>query len=815
LDYQMDTALQDVRYAIRLCLRTPGFTAIAVVALALGIGANTAIFTIVNTVLLDPLPFRDPARLVVLWETNVRRPGRPNVLGPANFLRWRERATVFERTAPFYDYRVNLTGAGEPEELVALAVTPDFFPTLGVSALAGRTFAVDEGPDGHDAVAVLSFGLWQRRFAGDAGVVGRTIQINGHPIAVIGVMPADARLFVKRGSLVGKPADLWMPFAFTEAHRVPRGRYMSAIARLKPGVALAEAQAHMDTIARGLTSEFPQFDTGWGAMVVPMHRELSGDLRPALLVLTGAVGFVLLIACANVANLLLARGATRQREIAIRSALGAARIRVVRQLLTESLVLCMLGGAMGLLVAQWSLALLLAISPADLADLGPVSLSYPVLAFTGAISLATAIICGFAPAFEGSRAGMQDALKDGARQVGAGVRQRRIRQTFVVAEIALAVVLLVGAGLMLRSFDSLRGVNPGFAAHNVLTARLTIPQARYPDEAKRIAFFSTLTARLAALPGVESAGAISFLPLAGLGAGTGFTIVGQPPPPNGQVPVTDVRVCDAGYFNAMKVPLLRGRLFTEREMHERLNVVVVNEALARRHFPNGDALGKSLVIAMSDRNVPTEIIGIVADAKYVDFATEVRPMTYWPHPQLAYSAMTLTIRTTSDPASFAPIVEREVRALDRDQPVSDVRTMDQWVSRTLSQARFSSTLLTTFAALALMLAAIGIYGVMSYAVSLRTPEIGIRLALGAESRDILGMIVGNAMRLAVLGLGIGVLLALALSRTLASLLYETAGTDPLTFTAVVGVLGAVAVAASYFPARRASKIPPVEALRYQ
>jgi len=811
----MDTLLQDIRYAIRMCVRTPGFTVIAVLALALGIGANTAIFTIVNAVLLEPLPFRDPGRLVVMWETNGRRGGRPNVLGPANFLRWRERATAFERTAPFYDYRTNLTGSGAPEEVVGMDVTPDFFPTLGVAPIIGRAFADDEGPQGHDAVTVLSYGLWQRRFAGDAGVIGRTIQLNSRSVTVIGVMPADMRLFLSRGSLAAKPAELWMPFAFTEAHRTPRGRYMSAIARLKPGVELTEAQAQMDTIARGLTSEFPQFDTGWGALLVPMHRELSGDLRPALLVLSGAVAFVLLIACANVANLLLARGATRQREIAIRSALGAGRIRVIRQLLTESLVLCVLGGGLGLLVAQWGLALLLAISPVSLADLGPVHLSYPVLAFTGVVSIATAIVCGFAPAFEGSRGSVQEALKDGARQIGASIRHRRIRQAFVVGEIALAVVLLVGAGLMIRSFGTLRGVNPGFDASNVLTGRVTIPTRRYPNDAKRIEFFASLVARLSSIPGVESAGAVSYLPLAGLGAGTGFTIVGEPPPPPGQVPTTDVSVCDDGYFRAMRVPLLRGRLFSEREMREKSNVVVINDTLARRYFAGQDPLGKSLVIAMNDPNVPTEIIGVVGDVKFAGLDAETHPMTFWPHPQLAYSAMTVTVRTTSDPAAFAPLLEREVHALDKDQPVADVRTMDQWVTRALSQAKFSSTLLTTFAGLALALAAIGIYGVVSYSVSQRTSEIGIRLALGAEARDILRMVVGSAARLAALGLAIGVALALALGRTLASLLYQTAGTDLVTFTAVVAMLGVVAIAASYFPARRASRIPPVEALRAQ
>ena len=442
-------------------------------------------------------------------------------------------------------------------------------------------------------------------------------------------------------------------------------------------------------------------------------------------------------------------------------------------------------------------------------------LSYPVLAFTAGVSLVTAIVCGFAPAFEGSRAGVQDALKDGAHQVSSGVRHRRIRQTFVVSEIALAVVLLVGAGLMIRSFSSLRGVNPGFDARNVLTARMTVPTSRYPNDATRIQFFATLVSRIAALPGVQSAGAVSYLPLAGPGAATGFTIVGQPAPQAGQGPVTDVSVCDDGYFRAMRVPLLSGRFFSEREMQEKSDVVIINDTLAKRYFPGGDALGKSLVIAMTAKDVPTEIIGVVADIKFSDLAADARPMTFWPHPQLPYNAMTLTIRTAADPSSFGPLVEREVRAIDREQPVADVRTMDQWVSRTLSQARFSSTLLTLFAGVALLLAAIGIYGVMSYAVSQRTSEIGIRLALGAEARDIRRMIVGHTVRLAGLGLAIGVVLALALSRTLGSLLYETAGTDPLTFATVIAVLGSAALVAGYVPARRASRIAPIEALRYQ
>jgi len=806
----MDAFLQDLRYAVRICLRTPGFTTVAVLALALGIGANTAIFTIVNTVLIERLPFKDPAHLVVLWEENARRPGRSNVVGPMNFVRWQERATSFDGMAGFVDTRANLTGSGIPEELTVQNVTAGFFSILGVAPMIGRSFTDAESADRDSAVVLLSYALWQRRFGGDPSIVGKGVQLNGRTNTVVGVLPPDLRFLMKSNSLVGKPIDLWAPWILPANARDARGRYMSVVARLKPGVTLDAGRAEMGAIAASLTAELPDIDTGWTNRVVSIREELSGDIRPALLLLAGAVAFVLLIACANVANLLLARGAVRQREIAIRTALGAARGRVMRQLLTESLLLGTLGGLVGLVVAQWSLDAMLALSPVDLGLFGPVKLDYTVLAFTAVVSLFTAVICGFAPAFDGGRTDVQASLRDGTRQVGAGARQRRLRQSFVVAEVALAVVLLVGAGLMLRSFTTLQAVDSGMDTRDVLTLRVALPGRKYTEPAKTLPFFQEATRRIRALPGVRSAGMISYLPFTGLNAGTGFTIVGEPPPPPGQEYVTDVSVCDNGYFQTLRLPLVKGRFFSEREMHEKSDVVVINEALANRHFPNGDAIGKSLVINMTDRDVPTEIIGIVGNSRFVNLQTEIRPTTYWPHPQLAYNSMTLAVRTASAPLTFAPAVEHEILAIDPDQPVSDVRTMDQWIARTLSQARFSSMLMTIFAALALGLAAIGIYGVMSYAVSQRTSEIGIRLALGAERRDILRLIVANGASLAI-----GVALALVLSRTITGLLYETTGTDPLTFVAVVVVLGLVALLACYLPARRASRITPTEALRYQ
>jgi putative ABC transport system permease protein len=811
----MDAVYRDIRYAIRLCLRTPGFTAVAVLALALGIGANTAIFTIVNAVLLERLPFRDPSGIVVLWEEGAHRPGRSNVLGPSQFLRWGDRATSFSATAALADTRANLTSGGEPEEVVVQNVTAQFFSILGVAPLVGRTFSDAENSDPRSAVVILGYDYWQRRFGGDPAVVGSTIQLNARPQTVVGVMPQGFRLFLKEGSLAGKPSDMWAPYVLPADARNFGGRYLEAIGRLKPGVSRAQAEVELKTIAGALAVETPERNTNWTAQVHLLHDELSGEYRRSLLVLAGAVAFVLLIACANVANLLLARGAVRQREIAIRSALGAPRRRIVRQLLTESFVLALLGGAAGLLLAVWGVEFLVALSPVDLTTAGPVRVSYPVLGFTAAVSLVTAIACGLAPAFEGSRTNVQETLKDGARQSGGSLRHRRMRQMFVVSEIALAVVLLVGAGLLLRSFSTLRGVNPGYSTGNILTMRLQLPGAKYREDAQRIRFFHDVTSRIQELPGVQAVGAISYLPLTGLGAGTSFTIVGQPPPPPGQDYVTNVSVCDEGFFRTMNVPLVRGRMFTEREMREKSNVVLISESLARTYFAGQDPIGRQLGIYMTDPIVPTEIIGVVGDIKFQDLTAVARPTTYWPHPQLAYGTMTLTVRTAGDPLVLAPAVERMVRSLDKDQPVADVRTMNQWVAKSLAQARFGSTLMALFAGLALLLAAIGIYGVMSYAVSQRTAEIGIRLAIGADRSDIMRMILGNGVRLAGLGLVAGIVLALALSRTLTSLLYETTGTDPMTFAAVVGVLAAVALAASYIPARRAAGIPPVDALRYQ
>ena len=798
-----------------MLLKKPGFTLIAILALALGIGANTAIFSVVNTVLLRPLPYREPERLVMVWEHNRPAGRNQNVINPGNFLDWQAQNSVFDQMAAFYDDQFNLTGNANPEEVPAQIVNVNLFSLLGVQPELGRTFTAEEGQAGRDTVAVLSHRLWQRRFGGTADVIGKTIMLNGQGYTVVGVMPPDFRFYVKEATRINKPSEIWLPLAFTPGANLHKGRYMSAIARLKPGVTLEQAQVQMNTIAARLEQQYPETNTGWGVNLVPLHRQITGKIRTALMVLLGAVGFVLLIACANVANLLLARAASRHREIAIRTALGASRGRVIRQLLTESVMLAAVGGALGLLLAVWGVDLLLALAPRDLIGLEGIGVDYRVLWFTLGVSLLTGIIFGLVPAIESSRLNLNEGLKEGGRGAVGDGRSNRLRSLFVVAEIALALILLIGSGLMIKSFLRLQDVDPGFRADNLLTVKVLLPETKYDKPEKLTAFFRQALEGIRRLPGVKDASAASYLPFTGLAAATDFTIEGQPAPPTGQGYGVDVRVIDPAFFQTMGIPLLKGRTFTEREATEQSNVVIINERLARQYFAGEDPIGKRLVIDMTDPLVPTEIVGVVGDVKHEGLDSDIRALAYWPHPQLPYPFMNLVIRTGSDPSNLVAAVEREVQAIDKDQPITDVRTMEQLLSESVSRMRFSAFLLSIFAALALVLASVGIYGVMAYVVTQRTHEIGIRMALGARASDVLKMVVGQGMILALIGVGIGLVASLALTRVISSLLYGVSATDPLTFGSIALLLTVVALLACYIPARKAAKVDPMVALRYE
>ncbi|MFN7948112.1 MAG: ABC transporter permease [Blastocatellia bacterium] len=807
----MGRLLQDLRYGVRMLWKQPGFTLVAVLTLALGIGANTAIFSVVNAVLLRALPYREAERLVTVWEKSQRR--EQNVINLGNFFDWKAQNTVFTEMATFVDIRTNLTGSGEPVEIPAQAATDNLFSVLGVAPVLGRSFTPEDARPGQDNVVILSYGLWQRQFGGDPQIIGRKLILNNSENTVIGVLPPDFKWHIQGNSLTSQAAELWMPWAISESMKQRRGRFASAVARLKPGVSVAQARAEMDAIAGRLREQYKEFNTGWGVTVVPLREQFAGELRPALRVLMGAVGFVLLIACANVANLLLARAAARQKEIAVRTALGAGRGRIIRQLLTESLLLSLLGGVAGLLLAWWGTAALVRLSPPETGLSQAIELSAPVLGFTLLIALLTGVLFGLAPALEASNLRLSETLKEAGRTLSGSRRSQQLRSALVVAEIALALVLLIGAGLLMRSFLRLQAVDTGFNAEKVLTMRVSLPIRRYNEDTGRINFFTQAVAQMQALPGVAAAGVINFLPFAGPGAGTGFEIEGRPKPLPGQGLTTGVCVADQNFFMAMQIALKRGRMFTEQEVREMRHVVVINEALARRYFPGEEPLGQRITIRMKDENVPCEIIGIVADVKHAQLDKAADPMSYWPIAELPYNNMTFVLRTQGEPQNVAAAARQVIQRLDPQQPVADVRTLTSILGGSIARQRFNTLLLTIFAVVALLLSATGIYGVLAYSVTQRTHEIGIRAALGASRSDIVRLILSQGMRLALPGAALGLVAALALTRLVSTLLFDLSATDPLTFGVITLLLFGVAMLACYLPARRAAKADPLTALR--
>ncbi|HNH83022.1 MAG TPA: ABC transporter permease [Acidobacteriota bacterium] len=811
----MDSLVRDVRFGVRMLLKSPMFTLVAVLALAVGIGANTAIFTLVHAALIKPLPYAEPENLVMIWEHNRPRLRERNVISLANFLRWQEQTTSFEQIAAFWPSTSTLTGAGDPEEVSTQAGTVNFFSTLGVNPAIGRGFTPEDAKNFDPQAAVLSDGFWKRRFGADPGIVGRTITLDGKAVTIVGVMPADFQLFVRFDSFSSRPADLWFPIVLGEPQRKPRGRFAYTVGRLKPGVTLAQAQSEMDAISARLEIELPEFDKGWGIKLVGIQDELVGEVRPALYVLLAAVGLVLLIACANIANLLLARAMRRKSEIAIRSAIGASRWRVIQQLLVESLLLAVIGGVLGVLLARWGVDVLLALSPKEIRGLAQVRLNLQVLGFTSLVTALTGVFFGLMPALEVSKLRVIEILK---RQTGGGIgspHSRRFRSGLVVVQVALAVLLLIGSGLLVQSFLRLESVDPGFNQKGLLTAKIQIPMSRYAEADQRIAFYNQLVERVKALPGVKSASAISFLPFTGLVAGTGFTIESRPAPPAGQEWITEVELITPEYFKTMETPLAQGRMLTEAEGQKASNVVIINETMARQFFPNENPIGKRLLIEMSDPIIPTEIIGVVKDSKNKGLDRNPRPMAYWAYPQLAFPFMTLVIRADNDPLQLIGALQREVSDLDQNLPLADVQTMEMLLAESIARSRFAAFLLTLFAGIALLMSVVGVYAVVAYTTAEQTREIGIRVALGAESRDVLKLILGQGMGLVLAGIALGTAAAAGFSQVLSTLLYSTSENDPLTFAGVGILFAVIALTACVVPAVRAMRISPTIALRYE
>ena len=803
--------IQDIRYALRMLVRNPGFALVAVLALALGIGPNSAIFSIVSAVLLRPLPVKDADRVVSVWETNARI-GLPQIpASEANYLDWKQQNQAFEQMATAFalpEYGLNVVAGREPERVPAGKASAAFFDVLGVRPVFGRAFLPEEDRAGGPGAALVSYGFWQRMLNSDQAVVGRRITVDGVPRTVVGVLPADLQMFGR--------IDVWIPVAMDPNSTQRSNRSWGVFARLKPGVTVQQAQAEMNGIAGRLARQYPEADEGWGVAVVPLHKLVGGFLAPPLMFLLGAVGLLLLLACANVANLLLAKAAGRQKEIAVRVALGAGRLRVVRQLLTESVVIALAGGAFGLLLAKWSIGLLRGLIPDVFPLMQQVSIDNRVLLFTFVVALVTGLIFGAAPAIRISKADLNSTLKATGRAVtGGGVQ--KLRDGLVTVEIALALVLVVAAGLMARSFARLMSVNPGLRTNDVLTMQLTLPTARYPEEEKRAQFYRNLVERVEALPGVESAGAIQFLPFRANFLNSRisvwpFRVPGAPPVREGQEPLADFRVVTPHFFTALGIPLRHGRFFGERDQRNAPAVIIINEAMAKRHRLGENPVGKRLLLPPWDQP-PREIVGVVGDVKLYSLDWAVEPAMYVPHSQQPGEVMSLVVHSRQDRQALTSAIRHQVEALDPEQPIADVRAMQAVMSDSTMLRRLAMGMIGAFAVLALVLATVGIYGLTAYTVSQRTHEIGLRMALGARGADILRHIVGRGAVVALIGVALGTAGALGVAHLLKSFLFGIASTDPVILVGAPVALLGIAVLASYFPARRAAKLAPVTILR--
>ena len=805
---------QDLRYGLRTMRRGPGFTAAAVLTLALGIGANSAIFSVVNAVLLRPLPYPNAGRLVRIRRVDPRGGNVGGTVSYPNFTDFREQAPGLEHAAAYSDSYAWLGGGGEPERIEGVYASADLFPTLGVSPALGRAFTPEEDRPGAPLVAVISHGLWQRRFGSDGGIIGREILLDGDKTTVVGVMPRGFNFPLGR-----KSNDFWVPLGssgYGEMLKNRRANNHSVIASLRQGVAVGQAQAELDAVNERLASQYPEANAGAAARVTELQSDLVGDVRPALLVLLASVSFVLLIACANVANLLLARAAARGREMALRTALGATRGRIVRQMLTESLLLSAAGGAAGLLVASWALPLLVAADPGNIPRVSEIDLDPRVLAFALFVSLLTGVLFGLAPALKVSRPDLNKSLKGGGRGSAGGPARSRVRSLLIVSEVALSLVLLVGAGLLIRSFVALLGTPPGYDPSQVLTATLDVSRAVYPEPER---FFQQVGARVRELPGVEAAGMTSLPPLSASDTSVEFRIEGRPEPQPGSAPVARPLAIDEDFFRAMRVPVRKGRALGEQDTGRSLKVVVVNEELARRYFPGEDPIGKRLILYHTyakSEPAPYEVVGVVSDVRHRGLNVPASPEFYVSYLQMAPPRMTLVVRSaTPNVAGLAASVRGAITEVDRGALVWDLRQMDERLAESVAPQRFNTLLLGLFALVALALAATGILGVMSYTVAARTHEIGIRLALGATRADILRLVVGRGMLLTLGGVASGTAAALGLTRLMSSLLYGVSTTDPVTFVVVAALISVVALIACYVPARRATQVDPLIAMRYE